>query len=559
MRKPLYILTAFLLLSAVIGCNGSVTDSGGSQESNAISFLGESVSEREVEQLEHSREVLSSLAPSAHDENWTAPKALWLDVDASPLLHASLSFDELLDSMSSLVPFPLGTDDMDIFNAQRSFGVVHEEREWSGYKSFSFGNLFFDDYSPGTYKMRMDFVVYNDDVLAGRQRPENYRDDSNVRRAEIVFMRRTGSMKESEQKALYDYLYGKLSDIYVPIPLLGEENREYRNGEYAKFGAFSGSTGLFVLTIGYNESLSAFGSVDIKIETNATFVYTAPDLRYFNSVFDPEALKRIMPDLVTVEGSRRVERYVRSQYGAIRPDRDGRVSAQTVLEHEFGDGAEMAETVRDADGGYIDSTFARMAESGTGFSCWSVGMTPFTVDILSCVSQRQSIEAMTPVVDYTFTALPSLSTVREDLSPFSVTQDFRRLSTLSDTKWHGLFDDKEAAIDVFRQLICGLVDFYEGSGYSYYASGLDLTPLLLLPYYSNALNEETGVIGYRLWISGVNQPSDIHPAFNISGVEMELAENDGRFSITVRFQRNERYAGFIIPDGSAAIPDKTTP
>ena len=72
------------------------------------------------------------------------------------------------------------------------------------------------------------------------------------------------------------------------------------------------------------------------------------------------------------------------------------------------------------------------------------------------MSQRQSLDSMTPVVDFAFTSLRTLTTVREDLTPFGVTEDFHRLSTLNDTTWYGLFDDSAAAFDIYRQLICGI-------------------------------------------------------------------------------------------------------
>jgi len=69
------------------------------------------------------------------------------------------------------------------------------------------------------------------------------------------------------------------------------------------------------------------------------------------------------------------------------------------------------------------------------------------------------------------------------------------------------------------------------------------------------LNEETRIIGHKLRKTSDDKASSVHPAFNISGVELEFAENAGRYIITIHFLYNERYAGFIIPDGSEAIPD----
>ena len=266
MRRILCIVvTLFLLISVVAGCGGSNTGSGGS-------FL-ENIFKSQREQPDNAPDLSGNFTDSStYDENWKIYEGLWLDVFTSPQLHAGMSFDELFESMTSIVPIPLGADDKGVLYSQRSYGGVVDTRECDGYKAFRFGNLYIDDYIPDTYQIELYVRVYSEGLSSGRRGAGR---QNKVREADIKFTRRKDRMEPDEQKALFDYLCGKLSEKFAPIPLSGEENWEYRGGEYAKFGASSGDTSRFVLTIEYGR-YNSWSNVEIKIITDSNFEYDAP-------------------------------------------------------------------------------------------------------------------------------------------------------------------------------------------------------------------------------------------------------------------------------------------
>jgi hypothetical protein len=497
------------------------------------------LSEDEKQQLENALDIINALSGNSDTDNWIAPDDLWLDIFASPQFDATMDFDSLLASARNTIPIELADGSEDFYIKTTAFGYYTEGPDGNPGNIF-YQNLLVDIMDEGLYKMSISMDLHAFDAEDGWS---EYTRKYN-RTAAIWFDRRKGSMEDGEQKAFYEFLCAQAAKKYAPLPA--------RDGDGAVFGASSGGKGMFIIAIDMG-----YSTVSVTITTNNHFTYAPPDNKYTSIAYDPAALARIVPNVLAEPTSGgRMSRYLKSAYNALTPNGEGRVSSPMVLAHEHGADAEIADSVRDANNNYIDGAYARMDDWAAGFNCWSVGMTPFTIDFLSPLKHRQPLNNLTAVVDYAFTTLGHLTTLTEDLREFQVTGDMSRSTTLVSAEWHGLFSDKTAAFDVYRQLALGFVNFYADEGFNFYAGGLDLTPLYLSAYYSDALNEETGIIGYDLWITNNAKTANTkHPALNISGIGLELTRlNNGGCMITARFQRNESYAGVIIPAGSSVIP-----
>jgi hypothetical protein len=448
------------------------------------------------------------------------PESLWLQIYLTPEISAELDMQQLQIVLDAVIE----TD---------ALALGH---------LFRYEELVFEEFSENTL-LRMSIEH-----------------SGNTRKASFIFTCEHG---ELAQKQLYDYLHAKLQEKLATI-----NSVEGENGGRSLFGAYN--DGLFTATLHYRESTGFAASVDLVFETVGGFTYIAPDNLYQHIAYDSAALARIVPRLQGVMDGSNLRRYIYTMYGAIEPDSNGQVSVEMVMNHEFPDKDEPDDNVQQ-NGVWIMDTFgAANNRLGVTTEYWSVGLTPYTLDLLSPLAQRSAIDSLIPVVNFGFTTFHALNTVTSDYTRFQAafTPDTRTMNSVESIEWVCLSYDRDAAVEVYRQLIVAFVEFYMRDGLDYELTvqnregsrmNRDITPVLLLPYYSEAINSNTidftNSVGdsHSVSLLARGRINDEHPALNISGVEMNIrySADTGRYAIRVNFITQP--SGFVIPDSSTIL------